>query len=58
MTVATVGYGDIYPISNLAKLLVMSEILFGLLYILFVISVFLSIFIKRQSEEHEKREGI
>lgn len=56
ITVSTVGYGDITPVSTLAKLLVMSEILFGLLYILFIISVFLSVFIKRQSEEKEKRE--
>jgi hypothetical protein len=56
ITASTVGYGDIRPVSNLAKLLIMSEILFGLLYILFIISAFLSVFIKRQSEGQEKQE--
>jgi hypothetical protein len=54
ITVATVGYGDINPVSNPAKILVMSEILFGLLFMLVIVSVFLSVFIKLHADEQDK----
>jgi len=40
ITIATVGYGDINPVSNTAKVLVILEILLGLLYMLFIVNIF------------------
>jgi hypothetical protein len=37
-TIATVGFGDIFPVSSRAKLAVMSEIFLGLLYSLFILA--------------------
>jgi hypothetical protein len=39
ITVATVGYGDIVPKSNAAKLLVMSEILIGIAHSVLFFSI-------------------
>jgi len=50
ITIATVGYGDISPVSAPAKILSMSQVLIGLLYVLFVIVIFLSVYIRN----HEK----
>jgi hypothetical protein len=38
-TIATVGYGDIFPVTQIARLVVMFEILTGMLYAIFVFSV-------------------
>ena len=38
-TIATVGYGDIAPATKLARLLVMVEIFFGLVYAIFFFSL-------------------
>jgi hypothetical protein len=38
-TAATVGYGDIVPISMVARMLVMLEIALGLMYVVFFFSV-------------------
>jgi hypothetical protein len=37
---ATVGYGDIIPITNLAKILVSLQVFFGYFYLCFSISIF------------------
>jgi hypothetical protein len=42
ITIATVGYGDITPVSILAKLVTISEILFGMFFILLFITTILS----------------
>lgn len=39
VTITTVGYGDIVPLSKLARLLVMAEIMTGLTYVVFIFSL-------------------
>ena len=39
ITIATIGYGDIYPVSKLARLTVMSEVVIGLCYVIFFFSI-------------------
>jgi len=62
ITIATVGYGDINPLTKGAKILVIMEVFLGLLYMLFVVSVFVSVFLKRHidktknGQENEKRD--
>jgi len=56
ITVATVGYGEITPLSNTAKILTIFEVLFGFLYMLFIITIFLSVFLKRQMDEVKQEE--
>lgn len=51
MTIATVGYGDIAPVAGYAKILTTVEVLFGLLYLLFVVGIFLSVYMKHQTKE-------
>ena len=41
-TIATVGFGDIVPITTVSRLLVMCEILTGMLYVIFVFSIIAS----------------
>ena len=41
-TICTVGFGDIYPVSTLARTMVMCEILVGLLFIVLVFSILAS----------------
>lgn len=41
-TLATVGYGDIVPVSPLARALAVTEILLGLIYVVLVLSVIAS----------------
>lgn len=38
VTAATVGYGDIIPVSSLAKVVVMSQIVFSLVYVVVLLS--------------------
>jgi hypothetical protein len=47
-TIATVGYGDIVPITTLARLLVMCEICTGMLYAIFIFSIIAS-FVRERS---------
>lgn len=56
ITVATVGYGEIYPTSVTSKILVMLEVFLGLLYMLFIVTIFLSVFIQRQTEGFEEKK--
>lgn len=55
ITIATVGYGDIAPVAGHAKVLTIFEVLLGLLYILFIVSIFLSVFLKHQDQEVNRK---
>lgn len=48
VTLATVGYGDIVPNSNIAKLVVCSEILAGIFVLIFLASVYINIKIREE----------
>jgi voltage-gated potassium channel Kch len=49
VTIATVGYGDIQPVSSLARLLASAEILFGVTYTVFFFSVIAG-FLREQTD--------
>ncbi len=55
ITIATVGYGDMAPVAGYARILTIVEVLLGLLYILFVVGIFLSVYIKHQNEEVNRK---
>ncbi len=58
ITATTVGYGDISPVGTCSRILVIIEIFSALLYVLFVVSIYLNVFLKRHMEESDypKRE--
>ncbi|MGE5389467.1 MAG: ion channel [Deltaproteobacteria bacterium] len=60
VTFATVGYGDIYPLSMVAKLLVMTEVMASMILLPLVIAITIAYIIKRkyQGEHNEKGEFI
>lgn len=51
VTMATVGYGDIYPTSWHSRLAAMAEIMLGLFFGLFLFATFVSGFVGRLSEK-------
>lgn len=53
ITIATVGYGDIYPVHILARLFVLTEVLYGALLVIFLISSFTAIAIPLTSERQK-----
>lgn len=57
ITIATVGYGDIYPVHYLARAFAMLEILCGALIVIFLISSFTSISIHLTSERQQTLIG-
>lgn len=54
ITIATVGYGDIYPVHGFARLLVVFEVLSGALVVIFLISSFTSISIHLTAERQKE----
>lgn len=54
ITIATVGYGDIYPVHGFARLLVVFEVLSGALVVIFLISSFTSISIHLTVERQKE----
>ncbi|WP_054691936.1 potassium channel family protein [Syntrophomonas palmitatica] len=56
VTFATVGYGDIYPVSAIAKVLVMSEVLFSVILMPIVIAITIAFIInkKQLSQKNHK----
>lgn len=57
ITIATVGYGDIYPVHIFARLFVLSEVLYGALLVIFLISSFTAISIPLTSERQKALVG-
>ena len=57
ITIATVGYGDIYPVHILARLFVLTEVLYGALLVIFLISSFTAISIPLTSERQKALLG-
>jgi uncharacterized membrane protein YphA (DoxX/SURF4 family) len=57
ITIATVGYGDIYPVHVLARLFVVTEVLYGALLVIFLISSFTAISIPLTSERQKELLG-
>lgn len=53
ITIATVGYGDIYPIHIFAKVFVLAEVLCGALLVIFLISSFTAISISLTAERQQ-----
>ncbi len=54
ITIATVGYGDIYPVHNFARLMVIVEVMSSALLVIFLISSFTSISIHLTVERHKE----
>lgn len=53
ITIATVGYGDIYPVHILARVFVVTEVISGALLVIFLISSFTAISISLTSERQK-----
>jgi len=53
ITIATVGYGDIYPVHILTRVFVLTEVLYGALLVIFLISSFTAISIPLTSERQK-----
>jgi hypothetical protein len=51
ITITTVGYGDILPVTWLAKLFVMTEILFGMGYVLLLFTLLITVYIDIQKNK-------
>lgn len=50
VTITTVGFGDIHAVSDIAKLIVVTEILFGVVYTVFLFSIIASFLLKRRTD--------
>jgi len=57
ITIATVGYGDIYPVHIVARVFVLTEVLYGALLVIFLISSFTAISIPLTSERQKALLG-
>ena len=57
ITIATVGYGDIYPIHAFARAFVLAEVLCGALLVIFLVSSFTAISISLTAERQQALIG-
>lgn len=57
ITIATVGYGDVYPIHTLARVFVLTEVLCGALLVIFLVSSFTAISISLTAERQQALIG-
>ncbi len=53
-TITTVGYGDIHAISNVAKIISISEMIAGFCFAIFAVSLIISVWIQRKSESEKQ----
>jgi hypothetical protein len=56
ITLSTVGYGDIVPVSKVARMLAMTEAMTGTLYIAVFISRLVSLYSAQGLEAHERKD--
>jgi hypothetical protein len=47
VTLATVGYGDILPVTNTARMLAMFQAVFGQFYIAVVVALFVGMYLSQ-----------
>ena len=57
ITLSTVGYGDITPVSKVARMLAAMEAIIGLLYVAVLIARLVAIYSSRKSNEHQQSES-
>jgi len=57
ITIATVGYGDIYPVHAFARVFVIAEVLSGALLVIFLVSSFTAISISLTAERQQALIG-
>ena len=53
VTLATVGYGDIYPVSDMAKILCIAEIGSGIVVLVLSSGILISLWMQRGTEQRE-----
>ena len=58
ITLSTVGYGDIIPVSQVARMLAMVEAIFGMFYVSLLIARLVSLYSFRRPLEVANREQI
>jgi voltage-gated potassium channel len=54
VTIATVGYGDIVPVSSLARWVVIAEIIIGIGYTIYVFSALLTLLLSQEIEHKQE----
>jgi len=58
ITLSTVGYGDIIPVSEVARMLAVVEAMFGMFYVTLLIARLVSLYTSKSPVEVANREEI
>jgi hypothetical protein len=58
ITLSTVGYGDIIPVSDVARMLAIVEAMFGTFYVTLLIARLVSLYSSKSPLENANREEI
>lgn len=53
MVGTTVGFGDIHPVSAITKILTIIEAFFGLIFVVFMVAVFISVWINKKGSSEK-----